>query len=661
MPSAEPRIPGEFTCSDCGRTQIMVPPELLIFTDGRCGNCFTIPGWFLVREIRRGLNFGDDFVPPVHPLRGDAATWYCEVPGCQCTSPLLRVSGYDEPFRGRCADHLHPSIPILPAAPAAQHGAARMTAIDNAWAHYWAGLMRQAGGASRLPLAPLDEEELFSETVTVPPAKGTFDYEPYGADGTWRRKLSGSIRNHRFTLADLLPMLNDYFASFRYLRRCDRQAYAYYSRVGLPLHPYKGSLWRVELDDPPLIKDPASLPMCFGSYNPVPRDEDRTAQYQMPHVTYMFRHKTAVVAAAPDMIVYQVVEWYTRRPWAERGLAKKNVGFYWYLGIGSDGFCRALPFRWFSQYRTNRQKTYTESYFGIPGGLVEMAECAKSGGALKEPSNRSLVDRWAHLWFSCVRALSMGALDGVQVSFRRDGMTARVGIPLQQVSDFFRDRELTGGVGNRRGKIFHSVAAHERHMADGRTVAVGEQFRGIREFDWKGYRVLITVPGMHHPAVEGLATDAYDEELLDKRKGIDMPALGRKVARRVWQDNAVRMRKGQPTRRYADNPFFADEALRARDQQPYQEKGGPCKCLSISLRPSCARSTSFSTGGSTATTAISGCFGCLATPAPARPPWPSIFAPTCPIPIGCGFAPIPARRRMYCSARVRLGRRRSTG
>jgi hypothetical protein len=285
----------------------------------------------------------------------------------------------------------------------------------------------------------------------------------------------------------------------------------------------------------------------------------------------MFRVKYGrSVAAPPDMVVYEVVEWYTRRPWAERGIAKKNIGIYWYLGIGPDGFCRALPFRWFSGYRTNAEKTYTEAHFGIPEGVREMAENAAKNGPLAGPSNRPLVDRWAHCWFSAVRALSMGALDGVEVSFRRNGMTARVGVPLQQVAEFFRNRDLVEE-GGRRRKIFHTVAPHDRHLADGRTVAVGEQFRGIRRFSWNGYEVLISIPGVHHPAVEGLSADGYEEEVFGKRDGYDGPQLGRMMAHRVWRDNQVRMRRGQPTKSYVENPFFADKAVRARDQLPYPE------------------------------------------------------------------------------------------
>jgi hypothetical protein len=31
------------------------------------------------------------------------------------------------------------------------------------------------------------------------------------------------------------------------------------------------------------------------------------------------------------------------------------------------------------------------------------------------------------------------------------------------------------------------------------------------------------------------------------------------------------MRRGQPTKSYVENPFFADKAVRARDQLPYPE------------------------------------------------------------------------------------------
>jgi hypothetical protein len=102
----------EFDCNDCGRHIISSPAGSMLFTGGRCAACFSLPGWFLVPELRRIWEPDGDWEPPRRApgASGDPSSWRCEVPGCGCNSPLLRVSGYDEPFRGRCADHLHPSI-----------------------------------------------------------------------------------------------------------------------------------------------------------------------------------------------------------------------------------------------------------------------------------------------------------------------------------------------------------------------------------------------------------------------------------------------------------------------------------------------------------------------------------------------------------------------
>jgi hypothetical protein len=95
-------------CIDCGRPVISAFSRLAA---GRCADCFALPGWHLLCELRVVFEPDEDWQPPQRaPMASDPGHWQCEVPGCESTSVLLRVSRYDEPFRSRCADHLDPDI-----------------------------------------------------------------------------------------------------------------------------------------------------------------------------------------------------------------------------------------------------------------------------------------------------------------------------------------------------------------------------------------------------------------------------------------------------------------------------------------------------------------------------------------------------------------------
>ena len=99
----------EFDCADCGR-HISSPDGAAALTAARCSICFTWPGWHLIAELRRLLAPDDNWSPPSCTGASAPTSWCCEVPGCPNREALFRISRYDEPFRGRCADHLHPEI-----------------------------------------------------------------------------------------------------------------------------------------------------------------------------------------------------------------------------------------------------------------------------------------------------------------------------------------------------------------------------------------------------------------------------------------------------------------------------------------------------------------------------------------------------------------------
>ncbi len=111
--SAAAAAADEFDCVDCGRPVFMLRAGASKFTGGRCATCFSLPGWFLVPELKRIWEPDDDWQPPQHkPVQDpdNPALWHCEVRGCPNRSALIRTSDYRVGFRGRCVDHLHPEV-----------------------------------------------------------------------------------------------------------------------------------------------------------------------------------------------------------------------------------------------------------------------------------------------------------------------------------------------------------------------------------------------------------------------------------------------------------------------------------------------------------------------------------------------------------------------
>lgn len=89
------------------------------------------------------------------------------------------------------------------------------------------------------------------------------------------------------------------------------------------------------------------------------------------------------------------------------------------------------------------------------------------------------------------------AISDVRIRCARGGLVATFSVDLLRIPYFFRDRDIEITVGGRRKKIFHIVRTHERIYA-GKSGFVRTHFRGARKFDWHGYNITISMPGLHH-------------------------------------------------------------------------------------------------------------------------------------------------------------------
>jgi len=431
--------------------------------------------------------------------------------------------------------------------------------VENSWRKWWRDIAARNGHSSKLQdiASPRrEDDELSQKTVER--------YQAIGDVGSWRRKLSGSMRTRDLTIDRIVDGLEDYFSSLKGLKRVNGDsghAYEYYRRVGLPLCCTSSVPTRDY--SRPLTH---GLPGYLGHYFPVKKGElHDNADY--PPIVFAYKYRNAAVASLPPDWTSYVV--YMCFPKGSHGPLSAQV----FAGIDPQGIAHVVPTLGEKRQRLHhkRKRVGQERYstiirhdFHIPSGIFGIAidwwkkhgsdigvNCPFQDGFLE----LAIVDRWIHCLFVEMRNFAINALDGIQVAFRRGTQRARIGIPLQMIPTVFHDR-------NSRQKIFHVVDQHQRQLKDGRKILVGEHFRGTRAFKWRGYDVLITVPSIHHPAIEAWMGTSYGIEDLpegvawkDMRDSQELGKLLEEVSYGMGRD-FVPMKKGKPTKRFADNPLL---------------------------------------------------------------------------------------------------------
>ena len=87
---------------------------------------------------------------------------------------------------------------------------------------------------------------------------------------------------------------------------------------------------------------------------------------------------------------------------------------------------------------------------------------------------------------------SLGSM--VRITAAKGKLTAAFGVDIKRMSYFFRDRDVVLNAKGSTARIFHIVRPHIRKGG----AVVPMHFRGLREFEWAGYKVGISVPGRDH-------------------------------------------------------------------------------------------------------------------------------------------------------------------
>lgn len=300
----------------------------------------------------------------------------------------------------------------------------------------------------------------------------------------------------------LLDNLEDAFFYARRMRKADREAYDLHLRLGaalLPRNAYSqaeglNEWWR------------AGNRPAFGCVAFLDKNTKEWLGMKFAYFTKIRRHSLDILPPEGRGTIYNLRVYY------DDGKTKTGGSLSCHVEVARDGRILLCRERWSETRRIRHRKprrpgerfSYVQTArFGVPPFLAALAE---DHGITPEVAVQHIMAVTADGHWRASSGM-------IQVRVRKGHLAACFSIAQDRISRFFADRDLCDG---RKKKIFHAVRAHSRSGTESRKGSnVRMHFRGNRAFDWNGYRVIISVPGLHHGSlieIEEGATILADEE-----------------------------------------------------------------------------------------------------------------------------------------------------
>lgn len=335
---------------------------------------------------------------------------------------------------------------------------------------------------------------------------------------------------------DILDRLEDYFETIRAMRRWDRSSYKLYSRIGAIITNGKSDL--------------KVLPRCdsrvgFGAVFAPIRSRDEFG----PWFCYFKKYETPPSNVQPGTgTVYSYIGIYLDRDerlpdgvedWSKkdiervRKVLRRGYPSEIWLDVWPDGSVHLLRC-----LHIERQRIRATTKIGKRRGGCSITHARWHFPEWLEYIGKNnpkyTLEQIAVSHFCLAYERYRNASQDVRVSVSRGPIVAAFAVDLLRMPYFFADRDAT--ILARDGKkkrIFHIVRTHERNLKNGASTFVKSHFRGLRKFIWNNYRVVVSMPGKHHPDLLEWTAGAHDFDAMDSpldKKMIGMKKLGKTLA-----------------------------------------------------------------------------------------------------------------------------------
>lgn len=352
---------------------------------------------------------------------------------------------------------------------------------------------------------------------------------------------------------DILDQLDDYMRCLRKMRRADPDGYDLFSRIGMRLAPPATAILGDVFENPQWGR---GYRPAFGSVTLVgtglelkmPLCERDGMRYIGAKFIYFQKLKNSPPGCEASRVgesLYRIGMLYARtkpdsgEPGEMRTWWDKNGILITFVAAidGAATSIRALKERrneWQNYYGGRGEKRAARSRriggaWAYPSRLMKYAEDLSI--APDEAASRML--RFV------ANASDQFALSDVLIRAKRGAEGAAFGVCLDRLPYFFEDRDVS--LEGKKKRIFHAVAAHERITADGKTQFVRHHFRGERRFEWNGYKIQITVPGLHHRdlAEADFGVEEFAEPQSDRDDLVPAKKLGQVLSRHLAQTQST--------------------------------------------------------------------------------------------------------------------------
>lgn len=321
----------------------------------------------------------------------------------------------------------------------------------------------------------------------------------------------------------ILDQLDRYFVILKRMRKGDREAYHYFSRLGAHIIPGSGFTRSADALDPWFLKTlPTVGGVCFGIH-PVTERLEAKQSVMLPRVVYFRKYdpnkappKVQMAAGFP---IY-VMTAYWDNPSDPNFKHGSPTEFP--VAILPDGTVRVLRVRRCEskviRVKRGRSDLRRGETFAVPTRTWRhdefFIEWAKEHG---EPVEKFL----AQIFIRATTGFACASSTMIRVEAIKGKLRATFGVDVTRTPYFFKDRDVTVGDTGARKRIFHVVKPHKRALAGGREIFVKMHFRGERQFHWNGYLISITVPGRDHFHLSELDVALADSAALTKGERLD--------------------------------------------------------------------------------------------------------------------------------------------
>lgn len=368
---------------------------------------------------------------------------------------------------------------------------------------------------------------------------------------TYEREYYGEY-HFRDTILDQLDL---YFVYLRRMRLHDPDAYNLYKQVGITVLPpfatflQKGA--KLETDEEQQKTKNIPLPelspwfrtnrpafgcFAYGITSRVESDEltlkVKNHALWVPKFLYFEKYKDAPPTLQRLGIsgdIYALTIWWDRphdKTYKRHGGVPEQYGIF----ISDDGkHIQALKVLDTKMVSVKSKREL--NWFRIPNRAWRIPNELEKWAKLHGDTANGYLSR---IFLETVARFERSQYSMVRVSATKGDLTATFGVHIKRTAYFFQDRDiqLTPDGGSKK-RIFHIVRPHTRQTKNGATT-IPMHFRGLREFEWAGYKILITVPGKHHVSIAEFNVGATDEFWIDSKDGtMNQKQLGRALAEHI--------------------------------------------------------------------------------------------------------------------------------